>query len=97
LRPWLLNHVQQNETPKTPFVYDYAVRVNSIVLIYQWIDWWIYTNLLLAQVDFVFIELTCHFIISTIVLKTYYLNDDDYKSNHVYSCIENNEPSTRTH
>jgi hypothetical protein len=54
--PWLIQSVQ-NDKPKDEYTRRYAQEVAIGEVIYRWFDWFMYMNILLAQVDMMLIEL----------------------------------------
>jgi hypothetical protein len=54
--PWLIQTVQ-NDKPKDEYAQRYAQEVAIGEVIYRWFDWFMYMNILLAQVDMMLIEL----------------------------------------
>ena len=54
--PWLIQSVQ-NDKPKDEYTQRYAQEVAIGEVIYRWFDWFMYMNILLAQVDMMLIVL----------------------------------------
>ena len=68
LQPWILLNIQDS-TNKTPVKNAYEiVTLNNI---YTWFDWFIYINLLLAQIDMIIIESLSEIIITNIITYMY--------------------------
>jgi hypothetical protein len=74
---WQTNSVQDITKPKNKELMYFAYEVSCVTTIYGWIDWYIYMNLLLAQVDMLIIEVSSDLLMSCIITR-YYLN---YKVN----------------
>lgn len=55
LMPWIIQNVQ-NEEEKTPYARHYAHFIVITNVTYVWLDWLMYLNILLAQVDLLLIE-----------------------------------------
>lgn len=72
LQPWLINNVQDEEKHKPRAIRPFAIEVTCVSTFYQWFDWFIYMNMLLAQVDMVIIEVLADISMS-LVTTAYYL------------------------
>lgn len=82
---WQTNTVQDITKPKRTEINCFAYEVSFVTTIYMWLDWYIYMNLLLAQVDMLVIEISSDLLMSCIITR-YYLNykvKTDYDSNVV--------------
>jgi hypothetical protein len=84
LSPWLVNNVQDLERKQNEDIIKYAYEITTISTIYTWVDWVLYMNILLSQIDMVIIEIIIN-IISTNVTTYVYLNYNNYKQ--LYSSI----------
>jgi hypothetical protein len=73
LKPWLINNVQDINVVKPDQIKFLAYEVTYVVTIYNWVDWYVYMNLLLAQVDMFLTEMLADVFMSGIVTY-YYLN-----------------------
>jgi hypothetical protein len=72
--------VQDINIVKPKQIRGFAYEVTNIVTIYTWVDWYVYMNLLLAQVDLFLTEMFADVLMS--VLTTYYyLNTDPVTNN----------------
>jgi hypothetical protein len=81
LRPWLTNSIQDISIQKKPEIAFFAYEVTYVTTIYNWFDWYIYMNILLAQVDMLIVDIISDLIMSGLITR-YYLNhkikvDDD--------------------
>lgn len=72
LQPWLINNVQDEEKHKPKAIRPFAIEVTCVSTIYAWFDWFIYMNMLLAQVDMVIIEILADMLVS-LITTLYYL------------------------
>ena len=86
LNPWLINSVQDIKTVKSNQIRCFAYEVTNVITIYNWIDFYIYMNLLLVQVDLFLTEMTADVFMS--VITTYYylshtVNNDEIQQNDV--------------
>jgi len=78
LKPWLINSVQDINIVKPKQIRGFAYEVTNVITIYNWVDWYVYMNLLLAQVDLFLTEMFADVFMS--VLTTYYyLNTEPKK------------------
>ena len=87
LTPWIINSVQDITIKKHNNIHFIAYEINYVITIYSWIDFYIYINILLAQVDMLLIEILCNVFISGFITK-YYLNHSGVIENQT---IENTE------
>jgi hypothetical protein len=55
LRSWIINEVQ-DVTNKTPVNHKNAYGLVFISIIYNWFDFFMYMNILLSQIDMLFVE-----------------------------------------
>ena len=68
----------------------FAYEITYVIIVYNWVDWYIYMNILLAQVDMLLIEITCDMIMSGVIAR-YYLNhkiikiDDALEQDEVFN------------
>lgn len=56
ISPWIIQNVQ-NEREKSEYTKRHAYEIVMIDIMYRWFDWYMYMNILLAQVDMIIIEL----------------------------------------
>jgi len=68
--PWLIQTVQ-NDKPKDEYAQRYAQEVALGEVIYRWFDWFMYMNILLAQVDMMLIELVGNLLAVTYTTRAY--------------------------
>ena len=68
LQPWIIFNIQDS-TNKNPV--NNAYEIVTLNNIYTWFDWFIYINLLLAQIDMIIIESLSEIIINNIITYTY--------------------------
>jgi hypothetical protein len=61
--------VQDRSVEKTDFITKHAHEIVTTVTIYNWVDWYIYINILLAQIDMVVIEILADVIIVNLVTR----------------------------
>lgn len=73
LHSWLINNIQDESKEKTNDIKKIAYEVTCVTTIYMWFDWFIYINILLSQIDMVFIETSADLIMSLLTTR-YYLN-----------------------
>lgn len=79
LMPWIIQSVQ-NDKEKTEYVKKHAYEIVLIDVLYRWFDWFMYMNILLAQIDMTLIETVGNMITS------YYMT-------HYYLLLRKEEPS----
>jgi len=70
---WIINNIQDEKAEKYKFKKRIAYQVSIINIIYTWVDWLLYMNILLSQIDMLLYEI-CSDIIVSIICTRYYLN-----------------------
>ena len=78
LKPWLINSVQDINIVKPRQIRGFAYEVTNVITIYNWVDWYVYMNLLLAQVDLFLTEMFADVFMSGLTTY-YYLNTESKK------------------
>ena len=73
LLAWQTNSVQDITKTKKKDMHCFAYEVSFVTTIYGWMDWYIYINLLLSQVDMILIEISSDLFMSFATTR-YYLN-----------------------
>ncbi len=73
LTSWTINNIQDDKSDKTKLNKRVAYQVSIINIVYTWLDWLLYMNILLSQIDMLLYEIIADIIVSTICNK-YYLN-----------------------
>lgn len=63
LKPWIIQEIQ-NHNPKSHFAQKHAYLAVGADAILTWVDWLMYINILLAQIDMVIVETIWNIIIS---------------------------------
>ena len=71
LRPWITNQVQDISKPVEISNID-AYEISCVSCIYIWFDFFMYMQILLTQIDMMFIEVGTD-LIMTVILTTFYL------------------------
>ena len=69
LNSWIVNNIQDH---KYNLKHSYAYEISIIHSLYVWIDFFMYMNIILNQIDLFMIELLSEFV-STIIITHYYL------------------------
>lgn len=86
LNPWLINNVQDINIVKPKHIKAVAYEVTNVITIYNWVDWYVYMNLLLSQVDLFLTEVFADVLMSSFTTY-YYINTQN--RNHIEADIEN--------
>lgn len=73
LQAWLINYIQDETKLKSGSIKNLAYEVTCMSTIYNWFDWFIYMNILLSQIDMVFVEISADLIMA-LITTNYYLN-----------------------
>ena len=70
---WIINNIQDDKADKNKINKRVAYQVSIINIIYTWVDWLLYMNILLSQIDMLLYEI-CSDIIVSIICNRNYLN-----------------------
>lgn len=70
LNPWIINNVQDEERCKKHLLKWNVYEITSVSVVYNWTDWLLYMNILLAQVDMMIVEVFADLLMS--LVTTYY-------------------------
>jgi hypothetical protein len=76
LRPYLLLHVQDESVSKQTLNHVHIYEITVLVTLYTWFDWFMYMQMLLTQVDMIFIEAAADMVVSLVVTR-WYLTEDE--------------------
>ena len=68
---WIINNVQDKSVHKTEEIRQLAYQVSIVHSIYQWWDWFIDMNILLAQIDLFLMEMLSSVFTSIITTRMY--------------------------
>ena len=80
LNPWIVNNVQDGTQPKHHLDHYSVYEIVTVCVIYNWTDWLLYMNILLAQIDMMLIEVLADILISYATTYYYLRSDCDYSS-----------------
>ena len=75
LHAWLINSVQDKTVPKSQEIRGMAYQVAIIHSMYNWWDWFICMNLLLAQIDLFLMEMLSSILTSVVTTRMYLQHD----------------------
>jgi hypothetical protein len=81
INPWIINKVQNDITDKNKLNKKIVYQISIINTIYTWIDWLLYMNILLAQIDMFIYEIISDIIVSTL-FNRYYMRYKSLKSDN---------------
>lgn len=79
LTSWLINNVQDNKARREILNRSIVYSASIINVVYTWVDWLLYMNILLSQIDLFFCEVLSDIIV-TCVCNNYYLQQKHYIS-----------------
>jgi len=82
LRPYLLLHVQDESVSKQTLNHVHIYEITVLVTLYTWFDWFMYMQMLLTQVDMIFIEAAA----DMVVTRWYLTKDEATRSLEVRFC-----------
>jgi len=90
LQPWIINIVQ-DQSNNTIVSYRNAYELSFVFTVYNWFDFFMYMNILIAQIDMLFIEIFSDLIMTSIV-TTYFMNNKNKRilMNHNVNHLEPN-------
>jgi hypothetical protein len=80
LQPWIIN-VIQDKTNTTPISYNQSYELSFVYTIYNWFDFFMYMNILMSQIDMLFVEILADLII-TFFLTTHYVKSKIKQSDY---------------
>ena len=67
------NNVIQDKSNTTPIKYKLSYELSFVYTIFNWFDFFMYMNILMSQIDMLFVEIFADLII-TFILTTHYVN-----------------------
>ena len=70
LNPWIINNIQDEERSKQHLKKWNVYEVTTVAIVYNWTDWLLYMNILLAQIDMMIVEVVADVLMS--LGTTYY-------------------------
>lgn len=73
LLPWLTHRIQDRTAFKPPGIAPLAYEITMVTAVYFWMDWFIYLNILLSQIDMLLAEIVADLMVSVLVTR-YYLH-----------------------
>ena len=76
LTPWVTNSIQDITRPKPKNIHFFAYESAFIITLYTWFDWFLYYNILLAQMDMLLIELIIDVFMAGLVTHYYLISHD---------------------
>jgi hypothetical protein len=74
LYPWIINNIQDTKTDQKVNEFN-AYEITAVHSIYCFVDWYIYMNILLSQIDLFMIEVVVDLIVALFTTR-YYLQRD---------------------
>jgi hypothetical protein len=81
ISPWITLNIQDESKPLVNINKRHAYEMSLLTNVYGWIDWLIYVNMLLSQVDMIVIEITCD-LMCTMYITRYYLSITERQTGH---------------
>lgn len=78
LSSWIINNIQDEERDKSRLDRKFAYEITMVTTLYHWFDWYIYMNIVLSQIDMIFIEIIADVMVS-IVSTFYFMNLEKFK------------------
>lgn len=70
LSPWIMQSVQNNDA-KCKYTMDHAMFVIMVSVVFTWLDWFMYLNILLSQLDFLLVEIAGNVWVTLLTTKQY--------------------------
>jgi hypothetical protein len=71
ISPWITLNVQDESKPIGNLNKLHAYEITLVANLYTWIDWWISINMLMSQIDLVFIEVLLDFVTLYYITRNY--------------------------
>ena len=69
--PWITNVIHDTTVNKEYLSRTLIYEIVTISAVYTWVDWFIYINLLFAQIDMVIVEICTELIVTSFVTRMY--------------------------
>jgi hypothetical protein len=69
--PWITNVIHDTTVSKDHLSRTLIYEIVTISAVYTWVDWFIYINLLFAQIDMVIVEICTELIVTGFVTRMY--------------------------
>lgn len=79
LSPYIINNIQDESKKKEESDKMFAYEITGVTTVYHWFDWYIYMNILLSQIDMVFVEVTADILVSFWTTQRY-MNEKGYEA-----------------
>lgn len=70
LSPWIVTRVQTTDA-KSKYAETHAVTVVMTSVVFTWLDWFMYLNILLAQLDFLVVEVLGNVVVTLYITHSY--------------------------
>lgn len=71
ISPWITNVLHDVTVSKEYLNVCLVYEIANVSVIYTWVDWFIYFNILFAQIDMVLVEIITDILVTTYVTKMY--------------------------
>lgn len=78
LSSWIINNIQDEERDKSLLDRKFAYEITMVTTLYHWFDWYIYMNIVLSQIDMIFIEIVADVMVS-FASTFYFMNIEKFK------------------
>jgi hypothetical protein len=70
LSPWIMQRVQTSDA-KSKYTHEHATFIVMVSVVFTWLDWFMYLNILLTQLDFLLVEVVGNIVVTLFVTRTY--------------------------
>jgi len=89
LQSWIINTIQDTKTIQLNYKINawHAYEISYVNCIYIWLDFFMYMNILLSQIDMLLIEVVADLVMTSAV-TSYYLNEKNINKNAVTTLHE---------
>lgn len=89
INPWIINNIQNENENENKLNKRIVYQISIVNTIYTWIDWLLYMNILLAQIDMLIYEIISEIIISTLFNRYYMKKSISNKKDDDVELIDN--------
>lgn len=76
LSPWVVTRVQTTDA-KSPYTMQHARFVVIVSVVFTWLDWFMYLNILLTQLDFLIVEVVGNLAV-TLYTTAHFMRENSY-------------------
>jgi hypothetical protein len=79
LSPWIMQRVQTTDA-KSAYTHQNATFIVMVSVVFTWLDWFMYLNILLTQLDFLLLEVVGNILVTLYTTRTYMKSCQGYST-----------------